>query len=272
MTEDTLINVNAPKFTPDDWDFSLPSFGLLSKDWRGANCFRYAFAGSNHDGSNKIVKAPTEPGETSGYKLLVDDKVGIDPGRLVTALHYDGIEFAPKSAGMPQEKEGHYVVGIYLGIYKDKQHPEREYPDYHFVRQDADGGLSSKAGIAIPVERFVEPPADGTVAKFPEKFYDKYHLIGYAYAPKEGVKLGIEESVAIDIVNCKKEKVEDAFFDRHHASLLYKSIVDNYGENLTKCGVTGGDDVTVADYLSNNFSVYKERDVMRNQAPNPTRR
>lgn len=126
------------------------------------------------------------PGDFSG-------QTGLRPQdsreRLVHALSLDGIEVL-SSEHLPPAQPGKYVVGIYL----------HEGADFHFVREDRDGGWSDKYGVGDIVQRVREPSPDGVLQPLPQRFgLTDYYLVGYAYAPQEGINLGPEHAVAASL-------------------------------------------------------------------------
>lgn len=183
-------NPDAPRFEPQYWVDSTRTTPLGGRPLSvAANCYQYALAGSHADGSNKIYNEPTpSPGDRAGmYDLwLTQGKTSVE--RYQQLLEADGIGWAAgyrsglDSQPIPAAKPGHYLVGVYL---KDG--------DYHFVRQDRDGGWSEKPGAddQTHVRRFLEPAEDGGYKELPNE-HSGYRFAGYAYVPKQGVDGGLE--------------------------------------------------------------------------------
>jgi hypothetical protein len=167
----------SPEFAPDAWN--APGVNP-----QGANCYQYAFAGSAPDGSNRVYdEAFPIPGDFSGKTGLRPQD---SPQNLTTALALDGITVLAGGA-FPPEKEGMYLVGVYLHAGED----------VHFVRQDRDGGWSDKYGVGGKVDRWIPPEKAAALDGLPERFgLSDYTLVGYAYAPREGINLGPEKAIA----------------------------------------------------------------------------
>jgi hypothetical protein len=238
MTKETPINNDAPEFTPEKWNNDF-----FRADLWGSNCLQYAMAGSLPDGTNRLFnEIPPDPGETVGYKI---NKQNITKNDVLEALKVDSIQVIKETDKLPTKKNGNYIVGIYVSDLGT---------DYHFVRQDRDGGWSHKSGIGAKIERFIEPTDNGDYATPPQTYYD-YRLIGYAYAPKEGRDLGPEKKLMEEIKQCKS--IDYAFTEKGKASYkLYDTMIDKYGQELVKCGVDGGKEVTINDYMECNYSNY----------------
>ncbi|MFM9889512.1 MAG: hypothetical protein ACKVOE_02545 [Rickettsiales bacterium] len=185
------LTSDAPQFTPDAWNNPA-----IDKD--GSNCFQYAFGGSKPDGSNQVYdEFVPDPGMKSGLinhgNLLRWDSAG-----LINSVRADGFELHPPTK-LPVSPPGSYVVGMYFS----------EGHDYHWVRQDADGGWSEKPGKGTTVQRYIKPSEDGQYQALPERYHNtNYVLKGYVIVPKEGVDLGIEGFLAKKLRDGSATKVE----------------------------------------------------------------
>lgn len=183
-------NPDAPQFTPELWkreDGSSVS----------ANCIAYAYSGSKTDGTN-IVSDESLPqlGYTAGYLTLSPDLL-TEKG-LEWLMEREGVEWAgkkplkdnPNAFEVPPAKSGHYLIGLYL--HKDSAIGKSF--DFHFVRQDADGGWSEKMA-SDPIERAFPPAKDGGYQPLINDHLRHYYFAGYGYIPKSGIDAGIEEGI-----------------------------------------------------------------------------
>lgn len=226
-------NPNAPRFAPDDWNknakkVTLPN-GKEILIVNGANCYQYAFAGSAPDGSNNVYFEPStpNPGETYALEGIRQSKTDHTPSGILNGVSADRIQFAGgRQDQVPPPIPGHYVVGIYL----------HEGEDYHFVRQDADGGWSSKEGISIPVTRYMEPNPDGSYKPLTPRFGEgDYTFVGYVYAPKEGRGLGPKVAIAKSLQEHPDGEELRTYFQRAlttHIENVRASLVQHYGPEI----------------------------------------
>jgi len=176
----TSQHPDAPDFNPDAWND--PSVNRMA-----TNCFQYAFAGSLKP--SQLDKSVPNPGETSGNEF---NRVVASSDALLNALQTDGIDIVSKQ--LPPPKKGYYVVGLYFD----------EGDDFHWVRQDSDGGWSEKPGMGTHAQRLYEPGPNGQFQSLPADYRDvpgraqasPYLFVGYAYAPKDGMSLGLEKNIA----------------------------------------------------------------------------
>ncbi len=186
-------NPDAPKFTPELWK-------RKTGDSVMANCIAYAYSGSNPDGRNAVVdEAAPQLGYTAGYLAVTPEM--LSEKELPELMQKEGLVWVGKKAAksepnrfeVPPVKPGYYVVGLYL-----VKTPEGNISDtggavydYHFVRQDADGGWSEKMAGAH-VSRAFEPAKDGGYQALPNDHLEGYRFAGYGYVPKHGIDAGIE--------------------------------------------------------------------------------
>jgi hypothetical protein len=142
--------------------------------------------------------------------------------------------------------------------------------DYHFIRQDSDGGWSHKPGqgMSVQVSRFLEPNANGSYRLLPSKFGENkdYKFAGYAYVPKEGIDAGPEQPLirallAAEAVGENKCWPAKIFFSRrlpddiNDESYPYKlEQVVNIGIAMRKHGIqeaVKAYDACLDDYIKN---------------------
>ena len=261
-------NPDAPKFMPELW---IKADTKTEKTPRGlaldSNCYQYAIAGSKPDGSNHVYdESVPEPGQLSGYamtelsytKKAIRNLSGLDGIRIVSA----------DEDKLPLNKFGYYAVGIYVKNQRSNKNPKGEL-DYHFIRQDADGGWSEKQGYQNEAlaQRFAEPAADGGYRPLP-RLYGKnknYKFVGYAYVPKEGIDAGLEGLIIPSVLAYKAFdqdvcSITSGIFDayvgskpetEHAASLKY---VRELGKTIRKKGISEAADaydVCLDDYVRN---------------------
>lgn len=226
-------NPNAPKFTPEAWISPGNSdMAVMS------NCYQYAIAGSKEDGLNQVYdEATPDPGEVAG--VLTNN--WYIPSTLRELVQMDGLELATqdypahgKVAPLPPPKAGHYIVGMYVkDIPPSEQYPEGEQ-DYHFIRQDSDGGWSHKLGKDPhdKVMRYIEPSSDAMYLPLPIKF-NGYSFAGYAYVPQEGIDGGPERILVQGIVASRiKNPTSCAVPNKVFQEFILDPSHPGYTENL----------------------------------------
>lgn len=247
-----LHDNDAPAFTPDAWNKDF-----VNADLWGSNCYQYAAAGSKPDGSNQVFnEAIPNPGELGGYKLTKDSKNPVtETNRVFQGLEADGIKsLQTTSSELPPKKDNHYLIGVYVA---------GNWHDFHFVRQDSDGGWSHKPGTGAPIERLREPNANGSYAPLPQNYGD-YTLVGYGYVPQKGIDLGPEKLLRDDIHNCKD--VHEDFYNKGKESYkLYDTLINKYGKESIACAASGGKDVTLENYMECNYSNHSAIDMRQSE-------
>lgn len=188
-------NPDAPKFTPELWIAPDTKTEARPKGLSmAANCYQYALGGTAADGSNVIYnEAIPEPGGTRGRILK---NVNLTKELMVTMTELDKVKVVSHDPDkLPPNKPGFYVTGIYVKNLRTKANPFGEQ-DYHYVRQDSDGGWSGKEGYSSRklVERYAEPAEDGGYITLPKLYGTRkeYSFVGYGYVPRGGIDAGIE--------------------------------------------------------------------------------
>jgi hypothetical protein len=288
-------NPAAPKFTPNEW--ILDETGDRGQSLAVAsNCYQYAIAGSNPDGSNRVFEeAIPNPGETSGTLFSLDTTA--DPKKFIKALEADGLKWAgkPKDTNplaaisevigyspTPPAMRGHYLVGVYIENLRTAENPAGTI-DYHFVRQDADGGWSDKGGQGreVYVKRLIEPPTNGETPPLPEIYAmdtagtrSNYRLMGYAYVPEQGIDAGLEAPIK-EVIQESIAKTEDGC----HANLagLFNSKDQNEIKNLAitlkKYGTLDGTELPVSSIFENcaNKHLDQQKVAIQQSQPNEGR-
>lgn len=188
-------NPDAPKFTPEVW---IAKGSKTEEDPKGlavsSNCYQYAVSGTDKAGNNIVYdEVSPNPGETKGHLMTPDsyDKKGI---KVLSSM--DGLEIGSTNhKKLPPNKAGKYIVAAYVENLATAKNPDGD-KDYHFIRQDSDGGWSEKQGlqnIAL-VQRYHEPAADGGYVTLPKKYghSGSYKFVAYAYVPKQGIDGGMD--------------------------------------------------------------------------------
>lgn len=182
----------------------------------GANCYQYAIAGSQPDGRNNVYTDPREPITNPGTLGHLALGGAYTPQDILEHSAADGLILAsteelpdmPGHFAVPPPRPGYYVVGIY---HKDRitEDGDREI-DFHYVRQDRDGGWSEKAGSSplSEVSRFLEPAADGGYQPLPVRHGEPtgnnfYTFAGYAYVPREGIDAGWEKAIGPEMIQAR---------------------------------------------------------------------
>lgn len=189
-------------YTPNTWSARLPF----------DNCYDYAVGGELHGRDDGLFSMP---GQTrymfDGFRMLTL----LNDSRATVLNEADGLQYAGKGASLPPKREGHYLVAMYLAPIDSTLHSftsGREIlasttkqddalnraaltGDFHYVRQDADGGWSEKRG-AFAVTKFQENngalPRSFTAANYRMGINTQYHLQGYYYVPEGGVDVGTD--------------------------------------------------------------------------------
>lgn len=181
MPNGPAANPSAPAFEPGRWNDP-------SLDPAGSNCYQYALGGSEADGSNKLYnESIPNPGMLAGYYEQGNDFT--NPTGMANRLMLDGLTVA-STTQVPTAPPGYYVAGFYLS----QPTADNRMGDFHWVRQDRDGGWSEKTGTNGIVQRVLEPAADGTYQPLPPTLRG-YQLVGYVLVPERGIDLGIEQSM-----------------------------------------------------------------------------
>lgn len=201
-------NSSAPEYEPEKWADNA------------SNCFEYAI--NNNDAFI------FQPGTKKGLKFesyRVDDYTK----QLMQFVIADGA--LPLADGEPAPK-GFYAVAMYVAIetkvhYDSKGKPiktEELADDYHFVREDADGGLSHKLGLN-PVER-LERPADGGFPKEIKANDVTYHYTGSVAIVEGGLNIGLDSRLA------EMPKLQQTLFSEEQLSRKTRNEICKLGHQL----------------------------------------
>jgi hypothetical protein len=217
-------NPSAPHFDPRAWtERPAPSQNdpeaTEGMSLTGANCYQYALAGSNPDGTNRVFhEAIPHPGHLAGelYNIHTPE---FTPQVLLELIRMDGLDTVepvelteqPGHYSVPSARPGYYLVGIYHKNITDIDGNQSR--DFHLTRQDRDGGWSGKAGHSqtSEVARFLEPAEDGGYRPLPRfdgdmQRGDFYTFAGYAYVPERGIDAGLEHPIHSVLVHARDNK------------------------------------------------------------------
>lgn len=234
-----MSNSSAPIFDPAAWsDFS---FGQTQ-----TNCYEYVLQNDDFLIHN--------PGTLLGHS----GNTGWNTDSFETASNYfgematgDGLVEIDPAHPTP---EGFYRVALYVSFEKDvingnaADQIKGRFVDYHWVREDADGGLSHKAGFRPP-ERLERPKEGGfplTVTSITEDYRIHYDLAREFIVPEGGIDVGIDAFLKTLPEEARQEvcKIGDNFSQlKNNKTALYIELNDppegapltNFLKNYNNC-------------------------------------
>lgn len=162
-----MSNPSAPNYEPEEWN--------SGNDASQNNCYDYVLNNNDFMFNSPGVIGNFIPENGTTF----DDAAEV----LVNGAISDGLQPLEPDENTPP---GHYRVALYASANADGT-----YNSFHWVREDADGGLSHKMGHFAP-ERLDRPDQ----GNFPTEIYYNqglnYRIIGEFAVPQGGIDIGLD--------------------------------------------------------------------------------
>jgi len=174
---------SAPSYDPSKWD--KVHVAALEKKLGPLvspltpNCYAYAVNAATFDG----------PGNSLGWnknQLLPPRDLQDVQSAVIAGAKFDGLEFVGKNR--PPPKPGTYLIAFYKCPRVDDS--DAGAANFHFVRQDSDGGWSHKPGSLPPrrTDWFGRKITDPATADLRLSSGRKYEFVGFFRVPERGLK------------------------------------------------------------------------------------